>query len=408
MSASSGFIYLNAANQWPSFARHWIDITPDGSLSLAKIGGVFVPRGIFRGGPFYTPDGATPWFRLLAEPANLPAGTHVQFFTFAGDLPDAPYDPTADNPFSDPRWLPVTRDVLDLLVLNQDARKLWIGGVMRTEASDSPSLQQMRLEYGRDTYLNFLPTLYRTNGPQSEFLERFLALQQSTLSGLERSIADLPLLFDPWAAPDGNFPSWLGWLSGWLTFLLDENWTEPQMRKYLAEAFELHQERGTIEGLRRYLKLYGGVAAHIQEPALQTSLWSLGETSLLGFTTMLAPGSLQGAVLGTSATLDQSNLTEAVDFGAALFDDVAHRFCIQVYCAELNRPGALDAVRAVIAREKPAHTDCHVCVIEPRLLIGLQARIGIDSIVGNGPPLAEVGKQLDTRALADQQLECYS
>jgi phage tail-like protein len=408
MSASNGFIYLNLGNQWPSFDRHWIDITSDGSLSLSKLGGVFAARGIFRGGPFYTPDNVTPWFRLVAEAENFPAGTHAQIFTFAGDVPDAPYDPTADNPFSDPRWLPATRDALDLLILNQDARKLWIGGILRTERAGSPLLSQMRLEYGRDTYANFLPTLYRNNGPQSEFLERFLALQQSTLGGLEQAIANLPRLFDPSAAPDGNFPSWLGWLSGWLTFLLDENWTEPQMREYLAEAFDLFQKRGTIEGLRGYLKLYGGVEAHIQEPALQTSLWSLGETSLLGFTTMLAPGPLQGTVLGTSATLDQSNLTEAIDFGAVLFDDVAHRFCIQVYCAELNRPGALDAVRAVIEREKPAHTDCHVCVIEPRLLIGLQARVGIDSIVGNGPPPAVIGKQLDTRVLAEQPLECYS
>jgi phage tail-like protein len=408
MNGPSGFVYLNLANQWPSFDRHWIDIAPDGSLSLARQGGAYALRGIFRGGPFYSPDGVTPWFRLLAEAEAFPAGTHLQIFTFAADVPDAPYDPTSDNPFSDPRWLPAPPDVLDRLILNPDARKLWIGGVLRSDGSASPLVQQMRLQYGRDTYANFLPTVYRNNGPQSEFLERFLALPQSVLSGLEQSIADLPRLFDPWAAPDGDFPSWLGWLSGWLTFLLDENWTEPQMRKYLAQAFDLHQKRGTIEGLRRYLKLYGGVEAFIQEPALQTSLWSLGETSLVGFTTMLAPAPLQGAVLGTSATLDQSNLTEGVDFGAALFDDVAHRFCIQIYCAELNRPGALDSVLAVMDREKPAHTDCHICVIEPRLLIGVQARIGIDSIVGNGPPLAEIGKQLDTRALAAQQLDCYS
>ena len=39
------------------------------------------------------------------------------------------------------------------------------------------------------------------------------------------------------------------------------------------------------------------------------TLWSLGETSTLGFTTVLAPGPAQGAVIGTSATLDQSHLS---------------------------------------------------------------------------------------------------
>src|SRR5215469_8228376 len=105
MNGPGGFVYLNLANQWPSFDRHWIDIAPDGSLSLARQGGAYALRGIFRGGPFYSPDGVTPWFRLLAEAEAFPSGTHLQIFTFAADVPDAPYDPTSDNPFSDPRWL---------------------------------------------------------------------------------------------------------------------------------------------------------------------------------------------------------------------------------------------------------------------------------------------------------------
>src|SRR4030095_1043145 len=32
-----------------------------------------------------------------------------------------------------------------------------------------------------------------------------------------------------------------------------------------------------IEGLRRYLKMYAGVEAHIEEPGWQAALWSLGE-----------------------------------------------------------------------------------------------------------------------------------
>jgi hypothetical protein len=179
------------------------------------------------------------------------------------------------------------------------------------------------------------------------------------------------------------------------------------MRGYLAGAFRLFQRRGTIEGLQRYLQMYAGVRAHIQEPGLYTSMWSLGTVSELGFTTMLAPGPVQGAVVGTSATLNQSNLTEDIDLGAALFDDVAHVFCIQVYCAELNRPGAMAALQAVIAREKPAHTECHVCGIDARMRIGVQARVGIDTIVANGPPTAELGKPLGTGALGQKSQSCY-
>jgi hypothetical protein len=38
----------------------------------------------------------------------------------------------------------------------------------------------------------------------------------------------------------------------------------------------------------------------------------------------------------------------------------------------------------VIEREKPAHTVYHLCVIEPKMRVGFQARIGIDTVVA-GP-----------------------
>jgi phage tail-like protein len=258
----------------------------------------------------------------------------------------------------------------------------------------------MRVDYGRDTYLTYLPAIYGEEASRRDFLERLLSLYESVLGGLVGKIEDLPLLFNPFAAPGDGFPSWLSWLAGWLAFDLDEDWSDGQTRQYLAQAFDLYGWRGTASGLRRYLKLYAGVEARIVEPALETSLWCLGETSTLGFTTMLAPSELQGAVLGTSATLDQSYLMRSDDRGVALFQDIAHRFCVQIYCAELSRPGALDDARAVIEREKPAHTAYHLCVIEPRMRVGFQASIGIDAIVGKGPPPARIGMALDTGVIA--------
>ena len=49
------------------------------------------------------------------------------------------------------------------------------------------------------------------------------------------------------------------------------------------------------------------------------------------------------------------------------------------------------ALREVIDAEKPAHTDYHLCFVEPRLRVGFQARLGIDAIVGNGPAPLRLG-----------------
>ena len=410
MNDASGFLYLNEANQWPKFElpKAVFELETDGSLTLTRTdGGAFISRGVFRGGPFEGVTDPTPWFRLRVHSDPLPKGTHVQLFTFTADIGDAPYDPTAEQPFADPGWKAAPRDELDILISNPPARRLWIGGVLRSDGQGSPVLHQIRVDYGRDTYLRFLPAIYGESESKRDLLERYLALHESVLGGLEQAIVGLPRLFDPFATPDEQFPSWLSWLAGWLDFDLNEDWwDEAKARDYLAQAFHLYGKRGTVEGLRRYLKWYAGVEAHIEEPGLHTHLWSLGETSTLGFTTMLAPAHWQGAVVGTTATLDQSHLTRGEDFGAVLFEDLAHRFCVQVYCAELTRPGALEDVRAVIEREKPAHTDCHLCVIEPRMRVGVQARVGIDAVIAQGPPVVRFGRPLNTGVLAAESESC--
>ena len=99
---------------------------------------------------------------------------------------------------------------------------------------------------------------------------------------------------------------------------------------------------------------------------------------------MLVPAQAQGAVLGATATLDSSHLIEADDFGEPLFTDVAHRFTVQIYRGQPKCGGTFERVRAVIEREKPAHTSYHLCIIEPLLRVGYQARVGINAVVG-GP-----------------------
>lgn len=401
-----GYFYLNAANEWPSFQLHDLEIVTDGSLGLKSSGRNFSSRGVFLAGPFQLETVKTRWFRLRTTANPLPDGTHVQLFAATNDSGTPPFQPDDENPFADVAWQAKPRDVFDVVIQGLGTQLLWVGGLLRSDGRFSPRLQQMRVDYGRDTYLQFLPALYAKDPASSEFLERFLALEQSMLAGLEKAIEDLPLLFDPHAAPAGDFPSWLSWLASWLAFDVNESWSAPQLRRYLAGAFQLYGKRGTTEGLRRYLKLYAGVEAHIEEPAAHTSIWALDGKASLGFTTMLAPSHAEGAVLDSTATLDRSYLTQTEAFGAALFADVAHRFCVRLYCADLTRPGALEDARAVIAREKPAHTVCHVCVIEPRMRVGAQASIGIDAIVAGGPEPAHFGMQLDTGVLVAKTDEC--
>jgi phage tail-like protein len=405
MHPESGFIYLNIAGQWPSFDLHGIVIAADGALELSRTGGQFVSRGLLMAGPIQAPNGSTDWFLLRAFSEAVPSGTHTQFFTATSNAGAPPFDPNAVEPFSDPSWHALPRDVMEGVISNPPGASLWIGLILRSQGSESPRIHQMRTDYGRDTYLTWLPAIYRKE-PQSRFLERYLALYAGVLGPVEAKIAGLTRLFDPFAAPDHGFPSWLEWLAGWLTFDLKEQWTDHEKRRYLSKAFELYGWRGTIEGLRRYLKIYAGVNARITDASRFSQKWTLGEVSTLGFGTRLAPGPMQGAVVGSTAIVDQARVIPGDDPGGSLYEDTAHLFCVQVYLSDLNQPGAIETVRQVLDREKPAHTVYQLSIIEPRMRIGAQSRIGIDTIIAEGPPPAQIGMRLGGSVLVADAAPC--
>jgi len=368
---------------------------------------------VFRGPkePVQVVDRKVVWHRLQALAETLAANAHLDLFAYASsDLSQAPVvDPTADNPFADPKWqsIPYTAnlDVTDLYIGGAQATYLWVGALFSGDGTATPVLRQLRVEFDHATYDQHLPAIYRNEANCGEFLVRMLSLFESFFGGVEHEIGSLPALFDPKAAPKG----FLAWLAGCLGLEIDENWDEEQQRRIIAEIFRLSGRRGTAAGLRESVRLFAGVDPIIEEPILNAAWWSLPSTadsccqscgagaapngavwentdnSILGWTTMLAPAQPQGAVVGTSAVLDQSHLITTEDFGSPLFTDVAYQFSVQVYRGQVMCQNVLPRIRAILDQEKPAHTAYHLCIIDPRFRVGFQSRVGIDTVVG-GPP----------------------
>ncbi len=102
------------------------------------------------------------------------------------------------------------------------------------------------------------------------------------------------------------------------------------------------------------------------------------------------------AVVGESAPLAAS------EFGTGLFGDYAHLFTVLAPAGSCREAAQREALRQVIDAEKPAHTDYHLCFVEPRMRVGFQARLGIDAIVANGPPPLRLD---DTRLDRDSFLQ---
>jgi phage tail-like protein len=372
--------------------------------TLARLG-----SGFFLAGPYTTLARALAWQRLRVYADPLDPATHVQLYSSTafvtnGNVPAAPALSQDDDLFASPGWSACPSDELDVLVLSDALRAglsgpppdptadqdpgplgqvwIWIGGVLQGDGQISPTLRQMRLDFAPPPYLEDLPSIYRDGVQRSLLVRLILAEMGSELDVTDDLMADLPRLFDANATPD----TWLPWLAGWLDLDLVTPWTAKQVRQQLVECMRLYSQRGTASGLREAIQLYTGVSPFIEEPCRSVAVFCLDGSSSVGATTVVAPANSQGAVLGTTAILGGSDVIAPEQMGVPVFADIVNRFCVQVYAAQVEDPSILGAINQVVARQAPAHTLAHVCLIQPAMRVGHQARLGIDTIVGGPTP----------------------
>ena len=397
-------------------------------LSLSTTGS-YVAQGFIYGLAIQTPSGRSQQLQLLrARWHDLPAGTHAQLYfaapagtaappmpaasaTSAPAAPTAPWDLITDsnNPqhtqnlitFLQPGgpakcqgWVQVPLDAPETLFPGWAGGTVWFGLELLSDGTATPSVPQLRIDFDYQTYLQYLPDVYQSDPVSASFLARLLTLFGGQFTKVEEKIAGLAKFFDPAAAPVGQLAA-LGSLFG---LTLPANWDVSQKRRAIRGAFAAAGRAGTAQELRQMLWEMLGVMAQIEEPIQQMAWWSLpdegasdsvGGESGLGFTTRLAAVEAGGAVVGSTALLDQSQLLEATDFGTTLFSDVAHRFCVWVY-ARWSDAQTLTAIRALLDQSKPAHAVYQLGIVQPAMRIGFQARLGIDTVVA-GPETTASG-----------------
>ncbi len=353
----------------------------------------FVREGVAWGGPFgaFNPRSKT-WQRLRATMTTLPKDAHVQFSVYTTNDPAAmpPVNPDGPVHFPAPAWSAGAPDLAEHLIRRPPSALAWVGIHFSGEGLTSPSVEQIQLLFDRPGYLEHLPAIYREDSSPDAFLPRFLSMVKSHFDEVEENIADLTRILDPAASPP-----FLAQLARWLAVDIAAQWDTETLRDAVANAYVEAAARGTASGLRTALRRATGVDAWIEEPVMGAAWWALAgdegspaaerETSILGVTTMLAAAEPQGAVLGSTATLDRSHLIEGDDYGSPLFESVAHRFTVRLYRGAAYSEELLRSVEALIEREKPAHTEFQICPVDAQFEIGAQARIGIDAIIGGDP-----------------------
>jgi phage tail-like protein len=248
-------------------------------------------------------------------------------------------------------------------------------------------VRQVEAETAGDSYLDHLPAVYGREPDTAEFLIRLLELARFELGGLEAAIAALPRLFDPATAP----ADWLEWLAGWQAFEVPPGLAHGRrldaLRALLARLPELFARRGTPAGLADAVGIYMGARPLLLEDFRARGMWVLDQASTLGFDTVLPAATPDGLVVG-EAVVGGSRPEPASAWAQDLFADTAHRFTVVLPAAFARDDASRRLLRRVLDAEKPAHTSYHLGLPGPSLRVGVQARVGIDTIIaGPGPGL---------------------
>lgn len=383
---------------WPAFGpdAERLELPPEAPVGLRP----YTASGSLEVGPL---DGRLPrtgWDRVEVELDALPAGTSVRVSTRTSDAGSPPAPGTA--PWSEPHRLVGSRPAesapspadgeearVDVAVLSPPGRYLWLRLELEGGAA-TPAVRAATVVYPRRGIADFLPAVFREQDQDTRFLERFLGALERTWAPLEDAVGS----FDRELRPETAGPAMLAYLASWLDQALEPEWGAATRRRAVRHAAGGLFRRGTPGAVGAALRLH------------LAGRWGLDPERLEGVPFVWehfrsrsparagagggAPGALFGAEVLRRLRLGASALGEGTlrDLGSSETDPVtlhAHRF--SVFVPRSLAPSADDvrALEGVLRREQPAEAVGEVVLVEPRLRVGAQATLGVDTVLGVYP-----------------------
>lgn len=236
--------------------------------------------------------------------------------------------------------------------------------------------QEPGSEQPSKSLLEYLPGPYRSG----EFISRFLAVFEKILlgrnefidlekdgsaipesqknimfKGLEQQVKEISSIFNPLSTQEHPLSApenFLGWLSDWTGFILREDLSLEEQRKFLAKIIQLYKRRGTKENLKKLLQIFTIGQPTIEET--EASRFQIGITSKIGVDTFVggSPPHFFSVIIAVVHT-DGATIEKLKSIASSLID-----------------------------LEKPAHTSYKLILEHPTMQIGHHSSVGVDTIIG--------------------------
>jgi phage tail-like protein len=167
-----------------------------------------------------------------------------------------------------------------------------------------------------------------------------LLLMEDNFGSVSAIIDDIDRYFDIHRAPvaaTGDKPDFVTWLGTWVALIPDRNWPEQKKRHALDIAVDLHKLRGTIPGLKYMLDLFFEIDVEINE-------WTWPDSMQMGVHNTIGMDTRIDHQYNINHCFTVTWKPEPEELGPDLKQKIAD-------------------IRAMIDREKPAHTFCFFNVI---------------------------------------------
>lgn len=268
-----------------------------------------------------------------------PAWVHLnEYIAAAGNAPRTKLDALSEL------WSEPLRDPEDALLLHAKGRYLWLYIELVGSERHAPVIRTLEVHFPRQSFLEYLPSIYQRDESTKDFLERYLSLFQSALDQTDRRIAEAARTFDTDSA---SGPS-LSWLLGWLGIEAKDFWTEAQLHELLRKAPLLYSLRGTKRAMEELIAIYTGEKPIILE---YEQVKPLKENAELG------------------------------EVAERLYAAEPHVFNVLVKAEHADTEKKRITLQQLIDSFKPTFATCKLIVLQPWVYMDLHSYLGVNTVL---------------------------
>lgn len=337
------------------------------------------------------------WHRVILD-GVVEHGTQVRVETFTSEVAKTSAEIQA---LDDTRW--ATHQLRsrpdegrwDCLISSPRGRYLWLRLTLMGNGTGTPTLRSVRVEFPRNSSMQYLPAAYQQDEPSARFLDRFLSLFDTLRGGIATQVGEAARYFDPAATPAGadGDPDFLTWLASWLGLALDLSWPESKRRRLVERAHELYRLRGTVEGLKLHVELFTGITPAVIEHYRLRRWLQVGSSSVGDQSALWGPDVVRRLQLDVFSQLGLIQLVDAGDPLRDPFHVFAHQFSVYAPlppCSDVEETQR--TLRRIVEMAKPAHTMARVDLVRPRMRVGVQSIVGVNTVVAQYPRGVQEGR----------------